>query len=197
MNSDIKKLLILTATTLTGLFLITGCGLSGEFKDASLDVPKITVTSTSIVEGKLLSSTAADKKSNNPLGKNQSPDVSWESVGDANYYAVIMFDESANWLHFFVTDITATEIKQGKYTDTKTYIGPYPPKSTGEHTYRIEVFAIKEQPNDIIGKLDGKNSYSGIVNHLNQVGGNSDNILARGHITGTYQNGVNTDGSAK
>ncbi|MBN2862218.1 MAG: hypothetical protein JXN62_03585, partial [Bacteroidales bacterium] len=59
----------------------------------------------------------------------------------------------------------------------------------GVHTYRIEVFAIKEQPTDSIAKINTRKSYINIVNHLNQVGGNSDNIIARGYITGTYQNG--------
>jgi hypothetical protein len=188
-----KKLLILISTILIALLLITGCGLSGEFTDINLDVPTITVNSTSIVEGKLLTASAAGKKSNDPIGKNKSPAVNWESVKDANYYAVIMFDESTNWLHFFVTDITTTEIEEGKYTNTKNYIGAYPPKSSGVHTYRIEVFAIKKEPNAPIGQIDSRESYSGIVNHLNQVGDNSDNILARGYIKGTYQNGDNTE----
>ncbi len=192
-----KKSLILTITMLIGLLLIAGCGLNGEFTDASLDVPTIKVNSTSIVEGKLLTTTGADKKSNNPLGENHSPAVSWESVEGANYYAVIMFDESANWQHFFVTDITTTKIEEGKYTDTETYIGPYPPKSSGVHAYRIEVFAIKKQPTSPIGEIDSTQSYRGIVNHLNQVGGNSDNIIARGYITGTYQNGANKEEETK
>lgn len=187
-----KKILLLTITALSLVLIFTGCGIGRTFTDASLNVPIITVTSSSIVDGKLLTATAAAKNSNDPLGENQSPALSWESIDDANYYAVIMFDESANWLHFFVTDIKTTEIEQSKYTDTKTYIGPYPPKSSGVHTYRIEVFAIKQQPNYPIGKLDTSDSYSYIVNHLNQVGGHSDNILARGYITGTYQNGANT-----
>jgi phosphatidylethanolamine-binding protein (PEBP) family uncharacterized protein len=192
-----KKLLVLTTIILTNLLLTTGCGLSGEFSDTTLNVPEITVTSKSIVEGELLTTTAANKKSNNPSGENKSPQVSWELVEDANYYAVIMFDESANWLHFFETDITTTKIEEGRYTDEKTYIGPYPPKSSGVHTYRIEVFAIKNQPTDPIGKVDSKESYKSIVNHLNQVGGNSDNILARGYITGTYENGTSKQEDTK
>lgn len=188
-----KKLPILTITMLIAILLSTGCGIGETFTDVSLDIPTITVASTSIVESKLLASIAAKKDSNELDGENQSPAVSWELVEDANYYAVIMFDESANWLHFFVTDITTTEIEEGMYTNVKTYIGPYPPKSSGAHTYRIEVFAIKKKPNYPIGEIDSRESYSSIVNHLNQVGGNSDNILARGYITGTYQNGANLE----
>jgi len=193
----VKKLLVLPIIILTSLFLITGCELSGEFTDAKLNVPNIKVTSTSIVEGKLLTITSANKKSNIRRGENKSPEASWESIEDANYYAVIMFDESANWLHFFETDITTTKIDEGKYMDAKKYIGPYPPKSSGEHTYRIEVFAIKKQPKDPIGEIDSRESYSSIVNHLNQVGGNSDNIIARGYIKGTYENGIKTEEDTK
>jgi len=194
---NMKKILIQTVTMITFSLLITGCGLRSEFKDARLDVPTIKVRSTSIVEGNLLTATAADKKSNNPLGENKSPAVSWESVEDANYYAVIMFDESANWLHFFETEITDTEIEEGEYSDLEVYIGPYPSQSSGVHTYRIEVFAIKEQPNYTISEVDSRESYNFIVNHLNQVGGNYDNILARGYVLGTYKCGDKTEEDTK
>lgn len=170
------------------LLLLTGCASKSVFTDANLDVPIIKVTSTSIEDGQLSTITVADRTPNNPLGDNQSPAVSWDAVEDANYYAVCMFDEDANWLHFFVMDIQTTSIEQGKYSSPNVYVGPYPPKNGLPHHYRIEVFAIKEQPNDFIGKLDGKNSYENIVNHLNQVGGKSDNIIARGHVTATYKN---------
>lgn len=174
------------------LAVLTGCE-GGKFTEPMLDVPSIKVDSTSVTnEGKLLTLTAAAER-NNPQGENQSPAVSWKAVEGANYYAVMMFDVDANWLHFFVTDITDTELPQGAYTDTHTYIGAYPPKSSGTHTYRIAVFAIKEQPNDTIGKLDGQNSYAGLVTHLNQVGNKSDNIIAYGYVEGTYTYGDQTD----
>lgn len=197
MSLNMKKVLMITVIMSTCLLVFTGCGLSSEFTDARLDVPTITVTSTSIEGGKLSTNTAADKKSNNPIGKNYSPAVNWESVEGANYYAVIMFDMSANWLHLFVTDITDTEIEEGEYSDLEAYIGPYPSQSSGVHTYRIEVFAIKEQPNYTIGEVDSSESYSFIVNHLNQVGGNYDNILARGYVLGTYENENNTEEATK
>lgn len=85
------------------------------------------MASTSVTDdGKLLTATAAAER-NNPPGENQSPAVSWETVEGANYYAVMLFDTDANWLHFFVTNITATELTQGQYTATNTYIGPYHP----------------------------------------------------------------------
>ena len=57
---------------------------------------------------------------------------------------------------------------------------------------RIEVFAMKEKPKDKVGKMDAINSYKDIINNLIQVGNNSNNILARGHITATYKYGDNT-----
>ena len=186
-----KKTFILGVMLLSSMLFFTGCGSSGTFTDAELGAPTITVTSTSIVEGKLVTAVAADSERNNPRGENQSPALSWEAVDGANYYAVCMFDESANWLHFLATDIAITDLEQGAYTDVNTYVGPYPPKGSGAHIYRIEVFAIKKQPNSPIAQIDKKIAYSDLVNHLNQVGENSDNIIARGYVTGTYENGDN------
>ena len=185
-----RKSMMLCIVLVVLLSVLAGCG--GKFSDVTLDVPSIDVTSTSVTDdGKFLTVTAATKR-NNPQGENQSPAVSWNPVEGANYYAVMMFDKDANWLHFFVTDITSTELMQGEYSDTNTYIGPYPPKSVGTHTYRIAVFAIKEQPHSTIGKLDRWQSYAGLVNHLNQVGNESSNILAHGYVEGTYTYGDKT-----
>lgn len=183
-----KKILVLVTIIIIALVIYFFYGYNREFTDLNLDVPTIKVHSQSVVDGKLSGVTAADKSINKPHGENKSPALRWEPVSGAEYYAVIIFDETANWLHFFETNITDTMIEEGQYVDKKSYVGPYPPKSSGEHTYRIEVFAIKEQPADPIGKIDSRESYRGIINHLNQVGGNSDNILARGYIKGTYGN---------
>lgn len=187
-----KKLLTIGIVAAMLLSVLVGCS-SGKFTEATIDVPSIKVTSTSVTDdGKLLTATAAAER-NDPPGENQSPAISWEAVESANYYAVMLFDVDANWLHLFVTNITDTELPQGAYTDMSTYVGPYPPKSAGTHTYRLAVFAIKEQPNDTIGKLNSKQSYAGLVNHLNQVGNNSDNILAYGYVEGTYTYGDQTN----
>jgi phosphatidylethanolamine-binding protein (PEBP) family uncharacterized protein len=184
-----KKILLLASLIIIVMVIYFLFAYNGDFEDLNLDVPVIEVHSKSIEDGKLLGVTAADKKINKPHGQNTSPAVSWQPVNGAMYYAVVIFDETANWLHFFQTDITGTMIEEGQYFDKKSYIGPYPPKSSGDHTYRIEVFAIKSQPKDSIGKIDSRTSYRGLIKHLNQVGGNSDNILARGYIKGTYGNG--------
>jgi len=171
------------------LLLITACS-GGEFEDLSLDVPEITLSSDSIDEtGRLLTEVAADKNYNNPLGGNQSPGLTWDAVEGAAYYAVCMFDEDANWLHWLVLDIEKTELKQGEYTSHSDYVGPYPPQNAGQHHYRIEVFALKQATDNLVLKLDAKHSYSDIVKYLNRSGNGESNILARGHIIGTYKNG--------
>ena len=167
---------------------IAGCTHS-KFEDTELDVPQITVSSDSIDEtGKLLIDTVADKKPNNPLGSNQSPQLTWDAVDGAAYYAVCMFDEDANWLHWLVLDLDKTELEQGEYTSHSDYIGPYPPNNSGQHNYRIEVFALKQATDNVILKLDAKQSYSDIVRYLNRSGNDESNIIARGHIIGSYEN---------
>lgn len=166
----------------------TGC-TSPQFEDAVLDVPQIAVSSDSIDEAsKLLTETAADKKPNNPLGNNQSPQLTWDAVDGAEYYAVCMFDEDANWLHWLVLDLEKTELEQGEYTLHSEYIGPYPPKNSGQHNYRIEVFALKQATDNVILKIDAEQSYTDIVRYLNRSGNGENNIIARGHITGNYEN---------
>lgn len=168
----------------TMLFLLSSCSRS-EFSDLSLDVPNIDVTSASIdVNGRLDTATTADKKQNDPRGSNQSPQTSWASVEGAACYAVVMFDESANWLHWIQTNITDQSLEQGAYTLTSDYVGPYPPKGSGDHRYRIEVFALEQAPTVSVGKLDKSNSYADVVRTLDENGG----ILARGYVVGSYSN---------
>ena len=103
-----------------------------------------------------------------------------------------MFDTKANWLHFLVTDVTETTLPLGAYTDTKQYIGPYPPKGTGEHPYRLEVFALKAAPDKVSGKMNAKGNYEKIVKSLDIAGGEEGNILLRGYIDGLYAYGNDT-----
>ena len=125
---------------------VSGCTESHrEFEDSTLDVPQIAVSSDSIDEaGNLLAETAADKSPNNPLGSNESPQLTWDAVDGAAYYAVCMFDEDANWLHWLVLDLEETGLEQGAFTSPGEYVGPYPPANSGQHHYRIEVFALKQ-----------------------------------------------------
>jgi phosphatidylethanolamine-binding protein (PEBP) family uncharacterized protein len=168
---------------------IAGCADNHrQFEDTALDVPTITVTSDSIDEsGKLLIETTADKSPNDPLGSNQSPQLAWDAVDGAAYYAVCMFDEDANWLHWLVLDIEETELSQGAYTSHSEYVGPYPPANSGAHNYRIEVFALEQATDNLSLKLDTQQSYSEIVRYLNRSGNGESNILARGYISGSFE----------
>jgi phosphatidylethanolamine-binding protein (PEBP) family uncharacterized protein len=160
-----------------------------EFENLALDVPEIAVSSGSIDEaGNLLIETAADKNPNSPLGSNESPQLTWDAVNGAAYYAVCMFDEDANWLHWLVMDLEETGLEQGAFTSHSEYVGPYPPANSGQHHYRIEVFALKRATDNVILKLDAQQSYSEIVRYLNRSGNGESNILARGHLVGTFEN---------
>ena len=153
----------------------------------------ILVTSESIsAEGRLLTVTAANRSPNKPRGENQSPQLTFTPVEGAAGYALVMFDTTADWLHFLVTGVTETRLPQGAYTNTKQYIGPYPPKGTKDHCYRIEVFALKAAPDKINGKINARNRYETIVKGLDTAGGEAGNILARGFAEGMYAYGDNT-----
>jgi phosphatidylethanolamine-binding protein (PEBP) family uncharacterized protein len=192
---SVTKKIACNAITIVLSVLLTFLGFSGcthghrMFEDIALDVPEIAVSSDSIdAAGGLLIETGADKKPNNSLGRNQSPQLTWEAVDGAAYYAVCMFDESAHWLHWLVLDLEKTELMQGAYTSRSDYIGSYPPANSGRHTYRIEVFALKRATDKVILKLDEKQSYLEIIRYLNRSGNGESNIIARGYVIGTYEN---------
>lgn len=173
---------------LTIVLVISACTRK-KSEDIELDVPQIAVSSDSIdITGRLLTETAADRKPNKPPGRNQSPQLTWDAVAGAEYYAVCMFDEDANWLHWLALDLEKTGLKQGECTSHDEYVGPYPPANSGRHNYRIEVFALKQATDNLILKIDAKQSYSDIVRYLNRSGNDEDNIIGRGHVIGYYEN---------
>ncbi|MCL1854449.1 MAG: phosphatidylethanolamine-binding protein [Clostridia bacterium] len=159
---------------------------------AAEEPPAITVTSESITpEGRLITTTAANRGPNKPRGQNLSPQLTFDPVEGASLYAVYMFDMDANWLHFAVTDVTETCLSLGLYSDKKQYVGPYPPKGK-DHHYRIEVFALQAVPDKPAGKMNASNNYQKITDSLDISGGQPGNILRRGEIIGLYRNGDNT-----
>ncbi|MCL2747475.1 MAG: hypothetical protein FWE59_02330 [Oscillospiraceae bacterium] len=167
---------------------VTGCARPAA-DDATPGGFEIAVSSASIgAAGELPIEVAADKGPNDPPGDNQSPQLSWDAVDGAAYYAVCMFDEDANWLHWLVLDLEKTELAQGEYTAHSNYVGPYPPKNSGRHHYRIEVFALHEAPDHVALRIDAKQAYSEIVRSLDQSGNGEQNTIARGHIIGHYEN---------
>lgn len=198
-----KKLVLFVLTGAAALFCLTSCGssagggtksapgaVSSSAKAASSQVQTMTVTSSSIdSSGKLSAETAGNTGAGNPGGPNKSPQVSWNAVDGATCYAVCMYDDDAGWLHWFVSGIKTTSLNLGAYTDHEHYVGPYPPKNSGIHHYHIEIFALKQDAAGQIAVVDGDMNYVNFVGKLDKAGGKTGNILAKGSIVGTYENG--------
>jgi phosphatidylethanolamine-binding protein (PEBP) family uncharacterized protein len=181
-----KKFFFVFLFAASALFF-TACSGDDDSDDNNngVTVPTFEVTSSSInSSGRLLTATA-------DTGGKQSPQLTWEAVPDATYYAIFMVDESAGyWLHWrALISASQTSLAQGETISGAQYKGPYPPH-TYDHSYRIEVFALKQAPETDIGNFDAENNYTDMVNRLNAVGG-GDNILGRGHTIGKYKNGDN------
>lgn len=184
-----KKMLLLVL--ILCLVFPTLAAIAGDTAAPQDETPQ--VTSQSITDdGRLITLCAANRSPNKPRGENQSPQLSFAPVEGAACYAIYMFDVTANWLHMAVVGVTETDLPLGAYTGTKQYIGPYPPKGTGDHRYVIEVFALKAIPDKVVGKMNASNKYEKIVASLDLAGGQEGNILWRGTIEGLYRNGDNT-----
>ena len=124
--------------------------------------------------------------SNTDDGENLSPAIAWDAVEGANSYAVLMFDITANWMHWVVTDLPADtlSLEEGAY-EKPDYVGPYPPGSTEDHVYVIEVFALAN-PFDAEITNDRSVNYANAVDAL---GMGSGNIIGRGIVETLYKNG--------
>ena len=143
---------------------------------------KIDVSSENLSDGSW-----DDVISNTEDGENLSPQLSWTQVPGAGEYAVYMFDEDAgNWLHWKAYGITAASLGTGEPLENGEYIGPYPP--SGTHHYIVTVYALKNPVRDLPGDFDARNpEISGIEALLDQAGGISGNIIAKGSVTGAYE----------
>ena len=156
------------------LMVLEACGTSGqEIKE------NITITSDDLKDGiwdEVITNTA--------YGRDQSPQLSWNTIEGAGCYAVIMIDpDGNNWLHWMETDIRENEIQQG-YSSPEKYIGPYPP--SGTHHYHVYVYALKEPVSITSAKFDhGGNDIGTIEKELSQGG----NCLGYGMTEGTYTSG--------
>lgn len=146
------------------------------------DIPTFELTSESLKDGVWDTSIT-----NTDNGSNQSPQLSWESVSDAQLYSIYMIDTSAgNWTHWVSQNVTETTLAQG-WASEEEYIGPYPP--SGTHDYEIYVFALKEQPSEeFYVDFDGGNGafFTNIMALDKNSSSDSGNIISYGHIKGTY-----------
>lgn len=123
---------------------------------------------------------------NTTNGSNVSPQLTWDAVPDAACYVIYMTDTSAgNWIHWKSNNVTETTLPQG-WAPAIEYIGPYPPGGT--HTYEIYVIAIKEPIERAQGVHNSDNPrFKECILELDKTAdGNSGNILAYGHLSGTY-----------
>ncbi|MCR5502754.1 MAG: phosphatidylethanolamine-binding protein [Lachnospiraceae bacterium] len=157
---------------------VQGCAGKGIEQDA--DRPQFELSSDDLHEG--IWDTVI---TNTSYGQNASPQLSWEPVDGAECYAIYMIDTSArNWMHWKMENVAETELPRGSASNAE-YVGPYPP--SGTHDYEIYVYALKAPVSEIGGDFDKANpDYDEIVRSLDKNGGN---ILACGHLKGTYTNG--------
>lgn len=189
---DIKKYIgviwgLMLAVTLMGCMASEPDQTVEEILDRTYQ--EIKVESHSINREGRLGVQMAAKKKNNPKGENLSPALNFEPVEGASCYAIYMIDKTAhNWLHWRVTVMEAKSLEEGTFKDVKEYIGPYPPKGK-DHSYQIEVYALKELPSQTIGKMDASNSYVKMVKALDETNGSTGNILGYGTIMGYYRQG--------
>jgi phosphatidylethanolamine-binding protein (PEBP) family uncharacterized protein len=162
-----------------------------EFKDKAT----MTVSSKDLQDGKW-----DDRITNTEKGENLSPELSFDKVEGAEYYYIYMVDETANnWVHWIATDIQKEELDTGantkEYKDNPDfkYIGPYPPKGSGEHTYTIYVFAMKGKPDSDVkpefdeASLSGDYMYYDYLSISKQGNPNEyGNVISYGYISGNY-----------
>ena len=145
--------------------ILSGCSAQDKKKElnheALLSGASMNVTSESLVSGRW-----SDAISNLPGGKNLSPQLSFSPV---------------------------TEYAEGRKTDSEesSYIGPYPPKGSGEHVYTVYVFALNEDPDSgYPSEFDAPfiPAEELLQKHLDISGGKPGNVLEYGYLSGTFSN---------
>lgn len=126
---------------------------------------------------------------NTENGSNVSPQLAWEPVPGAGCYVIYMVDTTVeDWIHWKSNNVTETNLPKG-WAPKEEYIGPYPPGGT--HDYEIYVFALKEPVERAKGAFNNSNmKFKANALSLDEVTeGAKGNIIAYGHITGTYTKG--------
>lgn len=125
---------------------------------------------------------------NTKNGTNRSPQLSWDAVDGASCYAVYMVDTGttgvSSWMHW--KSLTEETSLPAGWAPKEEYVGPYPPEGT--HVYEILVFAMKQPPEKLKGAFD--NSNEKLLEAFKVMDGEEGgNIIACGHIKGTYTHG--------
>lgn len=119
---------------------------------------------------------------------NANPQLSWEAVEGAQSYVILMTDVDAwDWVHWKQT-VNQTNVPQGYAESNEEYVGPYPPADS-THNYVVYVVALKEPVERVKGSLNASNpKFESNVLSLDEINGESGNILGYGMISGTYSN---------
>lgn len=167
---------------------LLGCsnGEQGATKEENAMVSGFEVKCSSVTsDGRLLTKCAETSAG----GENISPEISWEAVDGAASYAVYIFDVSASgWVHLKLIDCTKTSLSEGELT-RDNYVGPYPP--SGDHCYRITVYALKATPDETKGTLNCSTNIEKVETCLDTAGGATGNIISQGFTDVYYANGDN------
>lgn len=148
------------------------------------------VTSDSLTDG-----VWDDITSNTHIGKNASPQLSWEPVEGAAEYAVYMFDTNTNgYLHWKSGGITETTLPEG-WASPLEYNGPHIGHGY-THNFDIYVIALKTPVEKLKGTVNGQNKKLGeFIKELDtDKDGNSGNIISYGKVSGTFTDARFRDG---
>ncbi len=170
------------------MMIVSGCS-SKEEKDVKQSSQKDVSTIMQGRAGFEVTSESVDSSGNlkteccavtaAPKGDNLSPQLSWNPVEGANSYAIYMFDSDAdNFLHWRLADIKETTLDEGAVSIEKMYVGPYPPEGT--HNYQIVVYALKDSPKIYEGKINSPADVKAIEKNLDEIDGQSGNVIAIG-----------------
>ncbi|MBR6365516.1 MAG: hypothetical protein IKS10_05415 [Lachnospiraceae bacterium] len=87
-------------------------------------------------------------------------------------------------MHWKSLEVTDTNLDAG-WASKSQYVGPYPP--SGTHEYEIFVLALKHKVDKVNINFDTSNPR--ILIAAQEIDGEDGNILAYGHLTGTYTYG--------
>ena len=169
---------------------LAGCGASAGItgngdQDTDLIFDGINISSFSVTSENLHGGVWDTAITNTSNGNNLSPQLSWEPIKDAGCYVIYMIDTSAgNWIHWMSNNVSGTELPEG-WASADEYIGPYPP--SGTHDYEIYIIALKNPVEGLKGKFDDSNpDIREDILSLDTLDGTEGNIVAYGHISGTY-----------
>lgn len=199
----VKKIVTISMVLGIMMFSLTGCGeaeINTGIEVEEAEVPKVTEENTDIFSDTGFSTFTLSSDdlhegvwdtviTNTDNGLNVSPQLAWEAVPGAGCYVIYMVDTTVeDWIHWKSNNVTETNLPQG-WAPKEEYIGPYPPGGT--HDYEIYVFALKEPVERAKGAFNNSNmKFKANALALDSVTeGTSGNILAYGHITGTYTKG--------